>query len=123
VKLTISEAARRAGVERPTLYRKIKAGELSKEVGEDGKPAIELSELARLYPNVIERVLKHDPVSQNTNSNSLLQAEVQHLREQVAALQQDKERLWEQLQAQTRLLSDQRPAVPQGFLARLFGKG
>ena len=127
MKLSISEAARRAGVERPTLYRKIKSGLISKEIGPDGKPVIDLSELARLYPGVTNR----DTVSQyttsdtseqanNTLSDSALQMEVKMLREQVTALQTDKEWLKGQLEAQTRLLSDQSPKG--GFWSRLRGR-
>lgn len=49
--VSISEAARRAGVSRITMHRAISKGAISKEIGNDGKPAIRLSELARAYPN------------------------------------------------------------------------
>jgi hypothetical protein len=52
VKLGISEAGRRAGVNRKVLYRLMEKGQLSKEIL-DGKPVIDLSELARLFPAAI----------------------------------------------------------------------
>jgi len=47
--LNLSEAARRAGVARTTLYRNIKAGKVSATTMHDGTRGIELSELLRAY--------------------------------------------------------------------------
>jgi len=47
--LNLSEAARRAGVARTTLYRHIKAGKVSATTMHDGTRGIELSELLRAY--------------------------------------------------------------------------
>lgn len=46
----ISEAAKRANVERTTLYRRIKKGEISCQTDESGNKTIEASELLRFYP-------------------------------------------------------------------------
>lgn len=122
MKLSISEAARRAGIERTTLYRKIKSGELSKEIGADGKPVIELSELARVYPGVLQgdtvaRNSKSHSLSHPENSNEItaVAVEVKLLRERIEALEADKAaaaeregKLMSQLSATTRLLTDQR---------------
>jgi transposase-like protein len=86
VKLSISEAARRAGVERPTLYRKLKSGALSKGIGDDGKPCIDLSELARLYPHVTN---SHD-TPKPVRMDSLLQAELQAAQFRILDLEADK---------------------------------
>jgi hypothetical protein len=53
VKLTISEAARRAGVRRTAIYRKRDAGKLSRDTDRDGNPVIDLSELTRRYPHAV----------------------------------------------------------------------
>jgi len=47
--LNLSEAARRAGIARTTLYRNIKAGKVSATTMHDGTRGIELSELLRAY--------------------------------------------------------------------------
>ena len=50
-KFSISDAAKRAGVERTTLYRKIDKGELSAEIDAHGTKVIDASELLRVYPD------------------------------------------------------------------------
>ena len=140
VKLSISEAARRAGVERPTLYRKMKGGELSKEIDQDGKPVIDLAELARLYPHAVtmsgiitasSAVDTDNAVLKNTSPNSLLQAELEMVRERLLELEADKsdlrserDKLLALLQEQSasmRILTDQRPQQ-KSWLAQLFGR-
>ena len=49
-KVTVTEASRRAGVDRSTIHRKVKNGTISVEVGPDGRKRIDLSELQRVYP-------------------------------------------------------------------------
>jgi transcriptional regulator of acetoin/glycerol metabolism len=138
VKLSISAAARRAGVERTTLYRRIEKGEISKETGDDGKPVIDLSELARLYPQALEDKADTD-VSDSANSSvqqfvtppdgAALQREVELLRERIASLEADKADLRSErdrllgvmerhAEAQGRLLAAPKP----GLLARLLGR-
>jgi hypothetical protein len=46
----VSEAAKRAGVERTTLYRKLKKGYISAHSDPSGNKFIEASELLRVYP-------------------------------------------------------------------------
>lgn len=48
---TVADAAKRAGVERTTLYRKLKKGELSAQSDASGNKFIEASELLRVYPD------------------------------------------------------------------------
>lgn len=136
MKLSISEAARRAGVDRGTIYHKLKKGELSKEIGDDGKPVIELSELARLYPHAVGGStggLNTDQQMPTPSNNSVLERENELLRERIDALERDKDdlrserdKLLDIAQAHTRLLTDQRsgePAEkPRGLLGRLLGR-
>ena len=134
MKLSLSEAARRAGVGRQTLYRRISQGKLSREIGADGQPVIDLSELARLYPAAIgERTGRdtgRDVSSDNSGQGSetgadtladhagvVAAAELAALRERVRTLEADKadlsaklDKALDTLQAQTRLLTDQRPS-------------
>ena len=48
-KVSVSEAARLAGVSRVTMQRHIKKGKVSKTEGEDGNPVVDTSELLRVY--------------------------------------------------------------------------
>lgn len=111
MKLSISEAARRAGVNRTTLHRRIEKGELSKEIGDDGKPVIDLSELARLYPAVVKaeqaQQEKQHPVEQIATDALLRENNL--LRETVDDLRKERDRLIGVVETQTRLISDQRP--------------
>ena len=50
-KFSISDAAKRAKVERTTLYRKIDKGEISAEIDAHGTKVIDASELLRVYPD------------------------------------------------------------------------
>lgn len=115
MKLSISEAARRAGVNRTTLHRRIEKGEISKEIGNDGKPVIDLSELARLYPSVVKnehvqqasQQAMQQPIEQ-VAADALLR-ENSLLRETVDDLRKERDRLIGVVETQTRLISDQRP--------------
>ena len=86
MKLSISAAARRAGVDRQILYRKMEKGELSKEVGADGKPVIDLAELVRIYPSAV-----HEPAK--TTKTALSRDNSAILHDLVTALKHDKARL------------------------------
>lgn len=84
-KVSISEAARMAGIARSTLYRAyIDAGKVSIEKDILGKPVIDVSELVRVFPD-LEGVPK--PVSEEDSLShcatcekyKLLQADVERL--------------------------------------------
>ncbi|MBU2753433.1 hypothetical protein HFU84_01755 [Acidithiobacillus sp. CV18-2] len=54
-KVTITEAARLAGISRVTMYRKhIGTGQISVEKDRDGKPQIDTSELIRVFGEIHE---------------------------------------------------------------------
>lgn len=135
-KLSISEAARRAGVQRSTLYRQAKAGKLSIEITSAGEKVIDLSELLRIYPDaataatvVRDGAARQSATADATASEAGLDAadrrELALLRERIAELVADKEDLRRRLdaaEAERRTLlqiADQR-ARP-GWLGRLFG--
>ena len=56
--LTITEAAKAAGISRPTLYRRIKSGHLSTVRQPDGTKGIDSSELVRVF-GVLRAVTDH----------------------------------------------------------------
>lgn len=89
MKLSISEAARRAGVGRTAIYRKLSAGKLSKENDAEGNPVIDLAELARVFPHAVSDP-GQKPVTPRTPEKN---TETAALRELVAVLKEDKERL------------------------------
>lgn len=96
MKLSISEAARRAGVKRMTIYRKIENGKLSKETGANGKSVIDFAELTRLYPNAVNatsQTMRQFVAGKNTQ-------DISALHDLVAMLKQDKERLTGELDQQ-----------------------
>lgn len=123
MKLSISEAARRAGINRTTLHRRIGKGDISKEIGDDGKPVIDLSELARLYPAAVKgpEQAQHGAQHQSEQfeAGGLLR-ENNLLRETVDDLRKERDRLLGVVEQQTRILTDQRPG--SGFWGRIFGK-
>jgi len=92
MKLGISEAARRAGVDRKVLYRLIEKGKLSKEL-EEGKVVIDLSELARLYPQATNESAQRHTVSSRPNGQVVTgstQGVIDALKERIASLEADK---------------------------------
>lgn len=102
---TLKEAAEAAGVQKPALSKALKSGKISGTKNEHGEWQIEPAELHRVYPVVSGH--SSDAVSKkpeetigNTNGNSLLEHEIQFLRERLA----DIERMTEN---ERRLLSSQ----------------
>ncbi|MBZ0290740.1 MAG: hypothetical protein K8I30_24150, partial [Anaerolineae bacterium] len=65
-RLSVSQAARLADVDRTTLYRKKERGELSFDLDEKGATVIDLSELARVYPNAARKYAAQHPQQQAT---------------------------------------------------------
>lgn len=124
--LSLSEAARRAGVDRSTIYRKLKQGALSATIGPDNARKIELAELLRLYPGADTETTDRTPrgkpertTGEKAAEINSLQRELNAAREQVADLRRDRDRQVEDLRGerdrllsivenQTRLLADQR---------------
>ena len=84
--LSITEAARLFGKSRTTLYKYNKSGALSFVQGDDGKPAVDMSEMLRVFGSVHGSAVHN---SQNEQFNtSKLDNEHGLLAEKVAALQE-----------------------------------
>lgn len=118
MRLSISEAARRAGVPRQTLYRKIKSGAISTIQGDGGQQQIDLSELARLFPVVIEQPATHATETDN-QTDSLLHMEIKHLRERLEAAERDRDAWRDQAKQLARLPAP--TGEPKSFWKRLLG--
>jgi len=68
--LNVSEAAKKVGASRSTLYNMKKTGEISFSMTADGKPGIEESELARVFPDRFKTVDKKQRKSVLNTSNT-----------------------------------------------------
>ena len=140
MKLSASQAATEVGKSLPTITRAIKSGKLTAVNMEGGGYQIDPIELFRVWPPVTK--MKGDNPnmlgSATLNQSSVLQAEVETLRQQIEAVGTERERERVQLsetiddlrrrldeseterRAITRLIED-RTAKPQGFWQRLLG--
>ena len=130
-KINISQAAKMTGKTRTTIYKKIKSGELSAELGRDGNRLIDTAELLRVFGELVTP----DTVSMDVHDTpqvtpllerqiSLLEAENKRLHEQIEADRREKERLLGLLEKQTLLLThgQQEPAPKASFWRRVFGR-
>ncbi len=99
----MAEAARRAGVERSTLYRKAKKGLITLKTGPGGTSRIEIAELLRVYPQADRsqqaataawhRRVPRSRFGGNGSDAGALACEVEMLRQQVRSLERDKDDL------------------------------
>lgn len=122
---TLAEAARLAGVSRPTIYRLVKEGNVSVTQDERGVKRVDASELVRVFPNASfettetgEAVRVRKPETPNA---ALLEVELrgarellQETRQALQAEREEKARLLGVVEAQTRMLEDKRtrPETP-----------
>lgn len=84
--LTITEAARLFGKSRTTLYKYNKSGLLSFVSGSDGKPAVDMSEMLRVFGSV-HREDVHNIQNEQYNTPDMDNENIL-LAEKVAALQE-----------------------------------
>lgn len=132
MRLTISEAARRAGVDRGTMHRKLKAGEISKSEGNDGKPYIDLAELCRVFPRASTDPMPvaragegatpasvAEPHPMQQLATEAMHREISTLKDALNDARQERDRAMSLVEAQTRTigefqrqLADQRPKEP-----------
>lgn len=89
---SLSEAARISGKSRSTIHRHVKEGRLSKVSGQDGKPAIETSELHRVY-GALSHSEPEKPGRSETVETPLRQGEMEVLAAQVRALERERDSL------------------------------
>jgi hypothetical protein len=115
--LTLSEAARRWGKSRQTLYEHNKGGKLSFSAFPNGEPGIDYSEMLRAYgePGSAPRRVRQDKVASavqtNTGVEAVLSARLdatlemlEQTRQELAAARDREQRLLGILEQQTRLL-------------------
>ena len=134
-KVNISQAAKMTGKTRTTIYKKIKRGELSAELGIDGNRLIDTAELLRVFgdlvtPDIVSmdvHDIQHETpqvIPLLERQISLLEAENRRLHVQIEADRREKERLLGLLEKQTLLLThgQQEPAPKASFWRRVFGR-
>lgn len=118
--IPLSQAAKRLGVSRPTVYRWAKEGKFSVTQGTDGTKLVDMAELARVFPENVTSWNKQDAVrpAPDTDGMLLVQAALEATREslkitqeQLAEARQREERLLGIVESQTRLLG--RPDEPK----------
>jgi excisionase family DNA binding protein len=100
---TLGEAARTAGVSKPTLSKAVKEGRLSAEKQLDGSYRIQPAELFRVYPPETAKNRLEGTgfdATETPDANPLISQEVAQLREQLAILGGEREREREQLTSQ-----------------------
>lgn len=95
---SLSEAARISGKSRSTIHRHIKEGKLSKVLGDDGKPAVETSELHRVYGSLSQSVPQpHTKVFQDeTYETPAWRGDAETLTIQLQALERERDSLKEE---------------------------
>ena len=94
--LTITEAAKAAGISRPTLYRRIKSGQLSTARHSDGTKGVDSSELVRVF-GTLQADTNHTVKTKHHEIESVLQERIKGLERENELLQQNNEFLRVQL--------------------------
>lgn len=122
MELSATQAAKKVGKSVPTITRAIKSGKLTAKPREKGGWIIEASELFRVWPAISNDSDVTPPMSQSEtpNETSVLQREVELLREMLDEVKTDRDSWREQANKITALIEDQ-SAKPKGFWARLTG--
>ena len=133
---TLGTAAKATGKSKPTIQRAIKSGRISAKKNENGTYAIDPAELHRVYPAVTSNSNDNGTVKQSEtpNSNTMLQREIELLREQLDrerdtvtdlrrrldAESEERRSANEECRKLTMMLTDMRPKK-KTVLNRIFG--
>ena len=94
--LTITEAAKAAGISRPTLYRRVKSGQLSTIRQPDGTKGIDSAELLRVF-GTLRTVTDHNVNNGHHETDEVLRERIKGLRRESELLLQENELLRTQL--------------------------
>jgi hypothetical protein len=125
--ISLTDAAKQAGISKPGLMKAIKKGKLSAEKNAHGQWVVDPAELLRVYPTqkpVAETVSGEVGVGITTENNAL-KREVDLLRQQLDRANLEKDRVLKMLEEQivsVKQLTDQRQEKEsKGLWQRLFG--
>ena len=115
---TLGTAAKATGKSKPTIQRAIKSGRISAKKNDKGNYVIDPAELHRVYPPVSRNGNDNGTLKQNVtpNNNTVLQREIELLREQLGRERETISDLRRRLDAEseerrrlTMMITDQRP--------------
>ncbi len=122
MELSATQAAKKVGKSVPTITRAIKKGKLTAKSRDKGGWIIEASELFRVWPAISNDsdVTPQKLQSETLHETSVLQREVELLREMLDEVKADRDSWREQVNKITSLIEDQ-SAKPKSFWARLRG--
>ena len=126
---TLGTAAKATGKSKPTIQRAIKSGRISAKKNERGNYVIDPAELHRVYPPVSRNSNDNGTLKQSVtpNNNTVLQREVELLREQVDrerdTVSDLRRRLDEETEERRRLtmMLTYQPPKKKTFLNGIFG--
>lgn len=120
MKYTLGQAATVTGKAKGTISNAIKNGRISAEKNEDGSYSIDASELSRRFPliNLNSNDNLKNERSETPNYTSMLEREIEFLKQRVADAEQDRDRWHEQ--ARDAMLRIE-PPKPRGWLSWLRG--
>lgn len=121
-KVNLTQGAKLAGISRSTINRHLKEGIISKEIGEDGKPCVDTSELQRVYGIVSHGVPRRNvpmtqrgtppEITENMIEIKLLRAELTAAKERLEETQKDRDEWKGQAKTLSLLLTDDRQEKP-----------
>jgi excisionase family DNA binding protein len=105
-KFTLQEAAEKAGISRPTMYRKVQSGQISAQRDEHGHHHIDAAEFYRVFPDAFEKA-GEKAVEQSTNSspNGAEREVIGLLKGQIDDVKRERDHWREQAEKVTLLLS------------------
>jgi hypothetical protein len=93
-KVNISQAAHMAGVSRPTIHKKINAGELSVDKA-NGKTFIDVSELERVFGTLVTpgtpKPNRKDLHVETPQVVTILQSQIDRLQHEIDAIRQERD--------------------------------
>ena len=119
---TLGQAAKEVGKSKGTLSNMIKSGKLSVAEKTEKGYKIDASELFRVFPKLNAKTVTNEQSTTHIKplENSVMQKEIDMLRERLRDKEKENEKLWAQLEKtqstldkQTHLLSDMREKTPQ----------
>ena len=116
--LSLGQAAKETGKSKGTISKYLKSGKLSYVRKEGNQYRIDPAELFRVFPQEKQEPAQHERMEthENTNRNSMLQKEVELLREQLTDVKADRDHWREQAERVSLLLTDQREKPSQKSL-------
>ena len=128
--ITIAEAVRARYASKPRLYRAIKDGRLTAGQNAAGTKTIDVADLVRLFgepaerPSVAAKVRTDGAIDVLQAENGRLRAELASAREDARTARaqgaEERERLYQILETNQKLITDMTEGRRAGFWARLF---